>query len=113
VETTDTPDLEAVRVNVYVRGFACVFAGSVTFAEADPDVQGRVRGNPLTFGLALNLHVAASDALADRFTSPPEGGRYDGVALNAEMDGGGVGATVTSAGVACTDPPPLTWSLNV
>ena len=62
-------------------------------------------------GLERNAHVVASDTLADRLTTPPEGGRYAGVAVNAEMDGGGVGATVTFT-VAVTFPPPLTLSLN-
>jgi hypothetical protein len=76
-------------------------------------VHGRVTGIPATLGLELNLHVAASVALADRLTAPPDGGRNDGVAVNDVMDGGGVGATVTVTGVAWTFPPPLTTSLNV
>ena len=95
----DTPDLEAVR-GMYVHGgFARVFAGSVTFAEADPDVQGRVRGNPLTFGLALNLHVAASMRSPGSRAHPRAAGTT-GSRAERRMDGGGVGATVTSSGAS-------------
>jgi hypothetical protein len=85
-------------------------------ADADPDahatVVGRLEPVPAA-GLELNLHVDALDTLADRLTSPPEAGRKAGVAVNAEIDGEGVGATVTDTGVAWTFPPPLTTSLNV
>jgi hypothetical protein len=110
--TDVAPCLAAVSISVYVRGAAWAFAGNVTPLEAEPDVHGRVTGNPVTPGLELNLQVAASDTVADSVTAPPEGGRNAGVAVNEVIDGLDVGATVTVTGVAWMFPPPLTTSLN-
>jgi len=95
---------------VYVFGVLPVFARNVAVAETDPDVHVWEAGEKLTLD-EVNLQVTASDTLADRLTVPPPDGRYVGVAVNAEMDGGGVGATVTFT-VVVTLPPPLTLSLN-
>jgi hypothetical protein len=115
VATADVaPDLDAVRVTVYVRAVPIVFEGNgPRLVEADPDVHDTV--DDPTLGFEENLHVVALETLAARLTFrfPPDAGRYAGVAVNEEMDGGGVGSTVTVTGVAWTFPPPLTLSLNV
>ena len=59
-----------------------VFGGSPSVAVAVPDEQRRVTGNPLTFGVTLNVHVWPPRTVAVIVTLPPLAFAGEGVILS-------------------------------
>jgi hypothetical protein len=85
-----------------------VLAGMVTPAEALPELQLTVFGNPERTGDAEKVQVVSPVTDAKSVTEPPAWGSIGGVAVNELMDGADGPATTTLTGVALPSltPPP-------
>jgi hypothetical protein len=80
-----------------------LLAGSVTWAEAEPEAQFTVAGSPArVFVVDENVQLAALVTRADSVTCPPAEDTDCGLAVNEEIDGAAAGDTVTLTAVALT-----------
>lgn len=88
-----------------------VLAGRVTVVWAVPEEHPRVTGSPGSVWLAEKAQLVALVTEVASTTCPPAPVREPGVAVNDEIDGGGVAASLT---VRClVFVPEAPWAVRV